>query len=344
MYHYLIVGGGIAGWSLAWELRKRQKTFVLFDRGEPKATTASAGLYNPVILKRFTPAWKASEFLEYALLQYHSAEMQTGKKSVFSIKIYRKIHSAGEQNQWDTASQHPGMKKYMRNIVHEQIPGIEAPFGFGVLENTGIVDTASLLTTLHRELKQKKLLFPYRFEHENLQLHPDYIEYEGIRARNIIFAEGFGMKKNPFFKHLPMTGTKGEALIVETEMPPEVIIKSNIFLAPIPQTRQSLVGSTYDWTDKTSTPTAQARKNLSDKLQSLYRLPFKIIGQKAGIRPTVKDRRPLLGRHSENPRLWIFNGLGTRGIILAPKLAKILLDHIEFGLPLLPETDIKRFG
>ncbi len=343
MYHYIIVGGGIAGWNLAWELRKRNRRFIVFDTGKNNSTLASAGLYNPVILKRFTPAWKATEFLDYALLQYRSAEMYYGKQIVYPFKIYRKIQSAGEQNQWDAASQHPELKKYMRDIVFEKIPGIEAPFGFGVLENTGMVDTASLLEHWKNELRRDQRLLEQNFDHAQLQFHDGYVEYQGLRALNIIFAEGFGMKKNPFFQDLPMTGTKGEALIVQLEKPLQVIVKSNIFLAPVPGQTQTIAGSTYDWTDKSVEPTAKAREHLTEKLKVLYRLPFKITGQKAGIRPTVKDRRPLLGNHPLHRNIWLFNGLGTRGIILAPKLASTLLDHIEFNFPLLPETDIRRF-
>jgi glycine/D-amino acid oxidase-like deaminating enzyme len=42
----------------------------------------------------------------------------------------------------------------------------------------------------------------------------------------------------------------------------------------------------------------------------------------AGVRPTVKDRRPLVGTHAEYSAIHILNGLGTRGVMLGPSMAK----------------------
>ena len=63
-----------------------------------------------------------------------------------------------------------------------------------------------------------------------------------------------------------------------------------------------------------------------------------------GIRPTIKDRRPLLGKHPEYTNVSILNGLGTRGIILAPGLAKYLLDYLEEAKPVPQAMDISRFS
>jgi glycine oxidase len=42
----------------------------------------------------------------------------------------------------------------------------------------------------------------------------------------------------------------------------------------------------------------------------------------AGVRPTVKDRKPLIGLHPKNPKIGIFNGLGARGVLMGPYLSK----------------------
>ena len=48
----------------------------------------------------------------------------------------------------------------------------------------------------------------------------------------------------------------------------------------------------------------------------------------AGVRPTVKDRRPLVGTHSGLNSIHILNGLGTRGVMLGPYLANQLFQQI----------------
>ena len=79
-------------------------------------------------------------------------------------------------------------------------------------------------------------------------------------------------------------------------------------------------------------------------MKNILNSPYKVIEQKAGIRPTVKDRRPMLGAHPVHQNLFVFNGMGTRGIILAPYFAAQLSDLILKGIPIDTEVDIKRFN
>ena len=60
------------------------------------------------------------------------------------------------------------------------------------------------------------------------------VQYKGINAKNLIFAEGFGIKKNPFFNTLPLEGTKGELLVIHAlDLKSNVILKSSVFVIPI---------------------------------------------------------------------------------------------------------------
>jgi glycine oxidase len=70
---------------------------------------------------------------------------------------------------------------------------------------------------------------------------------------------------------------------------------------------------------------------------------FEIVDQVAGIRPATKDRKPILGRHPEYFQLYCCNGFGSRGVLIAPCIAKELAAHIEEGTPLDPETNLLRF-
>ncbi len=344
MFDFIVVGAGIAGWSVVRRLQEYQRSFLVFDAGGESSTLASAGIFNPVILKRFTPAWKAHEFLSYALLQYRKFQSETGKQFVYDIPVYRKLTSVAEQNDWEATAGRPVFSEYMKGISLNNLPGIESPFGFGVMKNTGMVDVGLLLSEMRTLLLSKQLLKQEKFDYDAVVFKKNHIEYHGIKARYIIFTEGFGMKKNPFFARLPLTGTKGESLVVKLSKPVDVIVKSNVFLAPLPGTDLHISGATYNWTDKTPRPTFEARRQLSTRLKKLYSEPFDIVDQKAGIRPTVKDRRPLMGRHPAHKNLFVFNGLGTRGIIMAPELAKMLVEYILFDMPLIPEVNIERFG
>jgi len=78
-------------------------------------------------------------------------------------------------------------------------------------------------------------------------------------------------------------------------------------------------------------------------LKALVHCDFEVIDHLAGVRPTVKDRRPMVGTHPKFANLHVLNGLGTRGVMLAPAMAKSLFENIENQIPLEKEIDIKRF-
>jgi len=63
----------------------------------------------------------------------------------------------------------------------------------------------------------------------------------------------------------------------------------------------------------------------------------------AGIRPTVIDRKPLLGSHHLHRNAAVFNGLGTRGVLIAPYAAPILYNHLTNQNPIPREISIERF-
>ena len=119
-------------------------------------------------------------------------------------------------------------------------------------------------------------------------------------------------------------------------------MKSSVFLIPLGDDLYC-VGATYEWEDKSNNITEKGKDELLSKLKTFLKCDFKLINQVAGIRPTVIDRRPLVGRHPENKNMYILNGLGTRGVMIAPYVAKKLFDFIEYKVRLDNEINITRF-
>jgi glycine/D-amino acid oxidase-like deaminating enzyme len=69
-----------------------------------------------------------------------------------------------------------------------------------------------------------------------------------------------------------------------------------------------------------------------------------VLQQVAGIRPTVPDRRPILGRHPIYSNLSLFNGLGTKGYMMAPLLSKEMCLYLLENKSLHKEVVIDRFS
>jgi glycine/D-amino acid oxidase-like deaminating enzyme len=228
-------------------------------------------------------------------------------------------------------------------IISEKHDGILSNFGFGKLKNTGRIDTKLLLKDYKYFLKSQNLIENESFEYEKLKINKNNVEYKNIKAKKIVFCEGFGLVKNSFFNYLPMQEAKGELItIYAPDLKIDFMIKSSVFVQPIGNHHYK-VGATFNWKDKTLNPTKEGEQELVEKLSKVISVPYKIVAQSAGIRPTVKDRRPLVGRHPKSKNLAILNGLGTRGVMIAPWAANQLFHHLENNKPLDKEIDINRY-
>jgi glycine oxidase len=341
---YLIVGCGLASIAFCERLRAENKSYIVFDDSSQKSSLVAAGLYNPVILKRFTKVWKAKEQLDVALPIYKKLEKDLKIKIDHKIKLLRRFASVEEQNMWFTASDKPILELYLSTkLLKNDNKFIDAPFGFGEVLHAGRLDTEKLISCYKNFLREKDVLVEKSFNHNALEINKDNVVYQNIYARYVVFAEGFGVKNNPFFKSIPLNGTKGEVITIKApDLKIDYGIKSSVFIIPIEKDTY-YVGATYNWKDKTQLPTDTGKGELITKLKTFITCDFEVINHQAGVRPTVTDRRPLIGKHPEHNSLFVMNGLGSRGVMIAPYVAKKLYNFIEKGEVLDNEININRF-
>ncbi|SNR17193.1 NAD(P)/FAD-dependent oxidoreductase [Tenacibaculum jejuense] len=341
---YIVVGLGLAGLAFCEELIQANKSFIVFEDNSQNSSSVASGTYNPVILKRFTPVWNGHQQLELALPFYEKVSEKLGKEFDTRFSTKKVFNSVGDENNWFIASDKPMLAQYMNpEIFKTKIKGVIGDFGFGELLGTGRIATKDLINKYRTYLNEQQKLETDSFNYENLNIDNEKVSYHKIKASKVVFCEGFGLKKNPFFNHLPLNGTKGEIItIYAPELNIDFLLKSSVFVLPLGKDFYK-VGATFNWTDKTLSPTEEGKQELVNKLEKTISVPYQIIDQTAGIRPTVKDRRPLVGVNEKYSNLAVLNGLGTRGVMIAPTVAKNLFNHLEKGEKLDPEIDIKRF-
>ncbi|MFI2742947.1 NAD(P)/FAD-dependent oxidoreductase [Zhouia sp. PK063] len=345
MVDYIIVGAGLAGICFSEWLEQHDKTFVVFDDSSQTSSHVAGGMYNPVILKRFTPVWKSEEQLTLLNTFYSAIEAKLHVKIDQKIKTLRRFTSIEEQNMWFEAADKPGLSPFINTKLHKNTTNaIHADFGFGEVFHTGRVHTKLLQEQYIAYLKSKKKFAATPFNYDALLIENELVKYKDVTAKKIVFAEGYGLKQNPFFNYLPLNGTKGELLIIHCpELQIEYVLKSSIFLIPL-EDDHYLVGATYKWKDKTNTPTEEAKQELLEKLESFLKVPYRVVAHKAGIRPTVADRRPLVGQHPKYKNMYVLNGFGSRGVMIGPYVSKQLFDLVEYQIPLKDsEIDIQRY-
>lgn len=344
MTDYIIIGSGLAGISFAETALGNGKSIVVFDDDSQNSSRIAGGLYNPVILKRFSKLQYAQEQLDSMVAFYQELQRKIPEQLNFRMPILRKFFSIEEQNNWFAASDKIGLSDFLSTkLLAKKYSGIDSPYDYGEVLQTGYVDTALLLKCYKDYLQLNDLYRNEAFDYKAITLGDGFVAYKDVRARHIVFAEGFGLHANPFFNYLPLDGTKGELFIIKAPgLDLDVIINTNVFILPLGNGLFK-VGATYNWEDKTDRPTEEGRAELIEKIKEILHCEFEIVEQLAGVRPTVKDRRPLLGTHADYPNMHILNGLGTRGVMLGPYMAKVLFDHIESGTELDREFDIRRY-
>ncbi|MDL5510835.1 FAD-binding oxidoreductase [Arenibacter sp. M-2] len=344
MVDYLIVGLGLAGISFGEVLERNKKSFKVISDESQTSSVVAGGLYNPVTLKRFTMAWNAKEQLDLAIPFYSELESKLNIQLDYKIPILRRFASINEQNLWFEASDKPNLSRFMGpKLLPNDNPHIDAPFGYGEVLHTGRIDTSVLVSQYKRYLAEHNLILRESFDFEALKLQGGFVEYRGLKAKNIVFATGYGLKNNPYFNYLPLNGTKGELLTIKSpSLKEERVIKSSVFIIPLGEDLYR-VGATYKWKDKSNTPTEECKQELLQKLDTFLKCPYEVVDHVAGIRPTVSDRKPLVGRHPEHENMYLLNGLGSRGVMIAPMASMQLYALIEKKEALVPAMDLSRF-
>ncbi len=345
MKDYLIVGCGLAGIAFSETALQHGKSIMVVDAGKKASSLVAGGLYNPVVLKRFTPIWKAIEVSKGLSAFYNELESKLNIRVDYPYPVLRRFFSVEEQNNWFAASDKPVLSELLLPAIKDYaFNGLSSPFGYGEVLQTGYVDTALLLIKYQDWLKRNDLLIVETFDYNAVRVSNGCVQYKGIQARHLICCDGFAMHQNPFFSYLPLDGTKGELLVIKADELNlhDYIVNAGVFILPLGDGLFK-VGATYDPIDKTMSTTAKGRSELIDKLSEIITCHYEVIEQFVGIRPTVKDRRGLIGAHPEYKNIFILNGLGSRGVVLAPYLANELYNAIEDNITIDAEVDIKRY-
>ena len=342
---YIIVGLGLAGLAFVEELIENNKSFIVFEDDSQTSSLVAGGVYNPVILKRFTPVWNAKEQLEVALPFYNKLEQKFKLKfdeKFITKKVFKSIE---DQNNWFAATDKPNLSYYLDpKLDINKYDGVLADFAYGNVKETGRINTKKLVETYRNYLREENNIKFEKFQHNLLEITSNKVLYKNIEATKIVFCEGFGLKQNPFFNYLPLNEAKGELItIYAPNLNIDFLLKSTLFVLPLGNNYYK-VGATFNWKDKTSLPSKEGKEELITKLKKVINVDYKIINQTAGIRPTIKDRRPLVGMHPKHSQLNILNGLGTRGVMIAPTVAKNLFNFLESNADLSPEINITRFN
>ncbi len=346
--NFLIVGLGAAGTHLSYQLLKSGKTFLVIDNAQSNSSSrVAAGIINYITGKRMVKTWMADEIIPFAVETYRELETLLDTTFYYSTEILKLIQQEDELNEIVAQQDKRGLTNYIsiEKPVNIELQEILAPtLAALTIHNTGYVDVKSLINKYAEYLSKQNVLLTEDFDTRSLTITSEGISYNNIIAEKVIFCEGYKSIYNPYFNWLPLDSTYGDVITVKLSK--AIVLKNilykGIYMVPIAENTYK-VGATYFWHTADDTLKPAGKEELIKKLKNIIKVPFEVLEHQAAIRPTVKDRRPLIGFHPTHPQIGIFNGMGTKGISLAPYWAKHFVEHITQNSPLSIEVDIKRF-
>jgi glycine/D-amino acid oxidase-like deaminating enzyme len=316
----LIVGQGLAGTMLAWEFERAGIGFKIVDAGHAQgASRVAAGIINPITGQRIVKSWRVDTLLPAARESYRALEKQLGLPLWREVRVRRLYLNEAER----------------RVLAEKQSRGELADYagandgeGFWI-EGAAHVDVATLISATRARWLAAGILREER------------VDLARVRSEHslVIDCTGQGTVSHGFVN---WQYSKGECLTVATDgLVPDVILNRGFWVLPLPKGRAQ-VGATHGPGRRDLLLTPEARATLEAALTSMTGRPFVFEDQNAGVRVYVGDKRPVAGRHPTEVGLGLVNGLGAKGTLFAPILARQWVHHLREGVPFDPELDVAR--
>lgn len=339
---YIIVGDGYAALFFAHQLTKNKKSFVIFSEGKKSASQISAGIINPVVLKKFTTFWLAQEQLDFLRTSLNEIENYTGENYLINASIHRIFHDENEQKLWLKKSKTEELLPFL-NEDFKHLEVVKNDFNTGMVEQSARLNVQGFFDDLLKYHEDNSQLIKEKFNYNELNASDS--TYHNFKFKNIIFCEGMNVKNNPYFSDIQVIPNKGHHIRVKLSqpIPEDITIKKKHFLFPL-KDNLYFYGGTYDREQIHENIDDSAVEQLKNGLLEFYQNSFDVKEIHFGFRPTVKDRRPILGRHPQHKNLYVFNGLGARGILNGCYFSKSLYDFIENNIDLPEEISLDRFN
>lgn len=338
MLDYIVVGSGIAGISFSFNLIKNKKEFVLIDTNKKNTTEISLGIISPLHLRKLQLQKNYLTFNKHLISFYEDLEKHLRKELIHSSPVKKIIHSIEEQNAWSILNE-----TLVSPIELNSDENIYAPYGYSYIKNSFKIDTKVLTHSFKRFLKTTKNILFEKFNYDHLTLMKNHIIYKHLTSKRIVFCEGINLKSNPFFKFLPITGNSGEILsFFSSKLNLDTTLKSTSFISSIKGNLYT-IGGTYSPNTILKKVSAAGELALKKELKKNVTCNVKIKNRHYGVRVLSNDRNPFIGNHYKHKPLFVYNGLGSKGMLFAPTLSRLLYEFIEDEKEIPYNYDVKRF-
>lgn len=340
----LILGQGIAGTTLAFRCLQEGMNPKIIDLGiNRSASHVAVGLVNPISLKRVTPVWKVEECLSAFSEFYTYIYSLLGEDYFIRESIYKVLKTQADLNTWMEKLDLPLYSNYMRNpIANIEGTTIEG-LALGPVEGGGWVRTKDFLQSSRQFFISNGHLLEEKFDKTKLDLATALVNYGGEQFDYLVDCSGYAFVFGEYFPGVKIVGNKGEVMTILPDKEPLHKIYSSSYFLLKTLGKEYKLGATYSRDITNALPSETGSLELTDGLKKFFKSDFQELDIEAGIRPTVADRKPLIGQSPVDSRVFMFNGLGSRGYLTAPYLSELLLRSIASSNQIPMEVSCRRF-
>lgn len=325
----VVVGQGIAGSMIAYMLHLQNIPFIVIDPGYKNTSSrVAAGMFSPISGKRKTILPLVPEQIAFAVETYREIEQLTGSNFLNTGNVYHIYNAVDDRNELKAKSTLPGFEKY---FIAEPLPlpNLKAEAGACEFTSSGWVNCGLLITAFAKWISQNDLLIRKRFLYTDLQIGDGMMKYGDLEFNNIIFCEGYEAAKNPFFCDENIIPCKGDMLTIKYDgLSTDRIVKKNSIYLIDTGNQTFRTGSTYQWNNDDEKPDELGRRLITKQLDELLQNGYTITEHRAAIRPTTKSREVIAKKHPVHRRMFMLNGLGTKGVLQGPWFARYLVNNI----------------
>lgn len=310
---FIIIGQGIAGSVLAWQLHALGQRVILFDRDTPQtASRVAAGLMSPLSGKRLAVSWRFREFWTSAVAFYRNVERQTATSLFLTNPLVQIMDEP-------SAALQSARSEYLAPAT--SLPSSLNAAGAYEITPSARLDVAAFLMATRQFFQSRDAYFTadvdtksdIRCDEDSVQVVP-----WDTSAKHLILCQGTDAHHDVWCSHLPFEAAKGEILTVRVPgLDDRRTFRKRVWLTPLGQ-QHFLVGATFDREHLDHQPTAAGRAQLLEGLHEFLRTSPEVVAQHAALRPIIRGRRPVTGLSDRNARIGYFNGLGSKGALRAP--------------------------
>lgn len=347
---YIVVGQGMAGSVLAYELMGCGVSLRVIDNGyKSSASRVAAGIMSPLTGPRLANVEGFGQFLEEAKGVYRALESVFGVKFFSECEILRLFKNDYEVKQYEKRRLEEGYVKYLGESFEGGFFGgvLRDERGSFVIRGGGHLDTKAFLACFRDFFKEKGSLVEEDFDYGGVVLEDGFVCYNNIRAKKIIFCEGYKVIENPWFKCLRWRPAKGEILTIRAG---EVLLSDKIVNCEkwlMPELGGCYrVGATYEWDCLDGEPTESGKEEiLGDLCENILmdrHHKIEVIKHEGGVRPCTRDFKPYIGLHPMYSSLGLFNGFGSKAVLLVPYYARQFVGFLEKGMELDKDVLVSR--